>query len=47
MNIHNKTALDLFGKVTKETRAKAKAINFAELYSMGEIKKSLIKGFYP
>ena len=44
---HNKTAIELFGVLTPETRAKAKAINFAELYSMGEIKKSLIKGFYP
>lgn len=44
---HNELALYLFGELTPETRGKAKAINFALMYSMGEIKISLISGVYP
>ncbi len=47
MMSHNELAVYLFGELTPETRAKAKAINFARMYSMGEVKISLISGYYP
>ncbi len=33
-DIHNRTATELFGEVTKETRGKAKTVNFAILYGI-------------
>ena len=44
---HNQTAVELFGELTPETRAKAKAINFMRLYSSGEIKVGQVAGYYP
>lgn len=44
---HNDLAVYLFGELTSETRAKAKAINFGRMYSMGEVKISQISGVYP
>ena len=44
---HDELAVYLFGELTPETRRKAKAINFARMYSMGEVKVSLMSGVYP
>lgn len=45
--MHSDLALRLFGEVTPETRAAAKAINYMRMYSCGEIKISLLAGMYP
>lgn len=37
-DIHNQTALKIFGEVSKEKRAIAKTINFGILYGMGQVK---------
>lgn len=47
LDIHSRKALDLFGEVTRETRAKAKTINYAEAYGAGQIRLSRIGGQYP
>ncbi|WP_163362930.1 DNA polymerase, partial [Klebsiella aerogenes] len=33
-DIHNRTAMELFGEVNRETRGRAKTINFAILYGI-------------
>ena len=42
---NNELAVYLYGELTPETRSKA--INFASMYSMGEVKISSISGYYP
>ena len=44
---HSELALKLFGEVTPDTLAAAKAINYMRMYSCGEIKVSLLAGMYP
>ena len=46
-DIHTELALHLFGDALPENRARAKEINFGNLYSMGEVKVSKISGSYP
>jgi DNA polymerase I-like protein with 3'-5' exonuclease and polymerase domains len=46
-DIHTELALELFGDASPENRAKAKVINYARLYSSGEIRVSRVSGFYP
>ncbi len=44
---HTKLALELYGDDSPESREKAKIINFARWYSMGEIKLGQLAGQYP
>lgn len=44
---HSELALELYGEITKETRAKAKIINYQRVYSSGEIKVGKVSGSYP
>lgn len=44
---HTKLALELYGDDSPESREKAKIINFARLYSTGEIKLGQLAGQYP
>lgn len=47
LDFHSQKALEIFGEVTRETRTRAKTINYAELYGSGQIKLSLVGGQYP
>lgn len=46
-DIHAKAALELYGEVTRETRAKAKAIGFRAMYGAGDIPLARVAGCYP
>lgn len=46
-DIHAETAKKLFGKVTPDTKARAKIINYARMYGAGQIKLGRIAGYYP
>jgi DNA polymerase I-like protein with 3'-5' exonuclease and polymerase domains len=44
---HAALARKLFGEVTRDTRSRAKAINFYRAYNAGEIRAGRIAGQYP
>lgn len=46
-DVHAQTAKDIFGEVTPDTRARAKNINYAEMYGVGDISTGLMAGRYP
>jgi DNA polymerase I-like protein with 3'-5' exonuclease and polymerase domains len=46
-DIHTELAIELFGDASPENRHKAKVINYARLYSCGEVKVGLVSGSYP
>jgi len=46
-DMHAETALRLYGEVTRETRAKAKIINFLDAYGTSDLRMAHVAGRYP
>lgn len=46
-SIHEQKALTLFGSVTPDNVAKAKRVNYAQVYGAGEIVAGRLAGRYP